>query len=294
MAVPRWQQVATASLPLVVVADDVAVVGVTTRFVRTGQSLELLGFAELAVEQPRHRKRLRRIVPGHHQLDMPADGSGVTLRSGAVTLEVFSTRALRPGDTTLGDYQIGTYPPVGQRGSAYQAPTQLITVRSESQSQRLSNHFQVGQFLCKQNAGWPRYVTVTPSLLAKLETLVALLQARGLPVQTLTVMSGYRTPSYNRALGNVAYSRHIYGDAADVFVDMDQDGQMDDLNGDGVSDVADAVWLLQLLEQHEQGSERAESVTPGGLGAYPANAYHGPFLHIDARGSRARWGHQPN
>jgi hypothetical protein len=27
----------------------------------------------------------------------------------------------------------------------------------------------------------------------------------------------------------------------------------------------------------------------GGLGVYPANRAHGPFIHVDVRGYRARW-----
>jgi uncharacterized protein YcbK (DUF882 family) len=27
----------------------------------------------------------------------------------------------------------------------------------------------------------------------------------------------------------------------------------------------------------------------GGIGIYPATSAHGPFVHIDARGTRARW-----
>ena len=28
----------------------------------------------------------------------------------------------------------------------------------------------------------------------------------------------------------------------------------------------------------------------GGAGVYTGNGAHGPFIHIDARGSHARWG----
>ena len=47
-------------------------------------------------------------------------------------------------------------------------------------------------------------------------------------------MSGYRTPFYNRSIGNqTRFSRHVYGDAADIYADDDGDGKMDDLDGDG-------------------------------------------------------------
>ena len=57
-------------------------------------------------------------------------------------------------------------------------------------------------------------------------------------------MSGFRTPQYNVAGGNTGgragLSRHMYGDAADVFIDNDGDGVMDDLNRDGRSSIEDA------------------------------------------------------
>jgi hypothetical protein len=38
--------------------------------------------------------------------------------------------------------------------------------------------------------------------------------------------------------------------------------------------------------------ERVEARYPelvGGCGIYPGNGAHGPFVHVDARGYRARW-----
>ncbi|MFK7914989.1 MAG: D-Ala-D-Ala carboxypeptidase family metallohydrolase [Pseudomonadales bacterium] len=281
---------ASEPLPLVVSATDVAGAAVISRTVQVGQSLELLGFAQPVVEQVAHRARLRQVAREHFQLDMPDSGAGLSLLLAGARLELFVGRPLDPAATELGGYQIGQYPPIADRGPSYRPPSRLIEVRPDNRDRRVSEHFRIGQFLCKQDADWPRFVAVAPALLAKLERLVSLLRAEGLAVETLTVMSGYRTPAYNLALGNVAYSRHVYGDAADVFVDVDGDGQMDDLNQDGVIDVADATWLLDLLERHESVAKEA---VPGGLGGYSANAFHGPFLHVDARGSRARWGHQP-
>jgi hypothetical protein len=77
----------------------------------------------------------------------------------------------------------------------------------------------------------------------------------------------------------------MYGDAADVFIDGDMDGVMDDVNRDGRITVADAQVL-------RSAAERVEAEYPslvGGLSAYPANSAHGPFVHVDARGVKARW-----
>jgi uncharacterized protein YcbK (DUF882 family) len=105
----------------------------------------------------------------------------------------------------------------------------------------------------------------------------------------MTVMSGFRTPNYNLTGGNTQgranLSRHMYGDAADVFVDNDGNGLMDDLNGDGRVDVRDAEVIGQAVERVEQKNPSLV----GGVGVYVASSGHGPFTHIDVRGYRARW-----
>jgi hypothetical protein len=196
---------------------------------------------------------------------------------------------LSPDTQELAGYRLGRYPEPQARGSAYAVPAFLTEVTAAQIDHPISEHFRIGQFLCKQQAGWPRYVLVQPRLLRVLEAVVDELARRGQPVRTLAVMSGYRTPAYNRALGNVAHSRHIYGDAADIFVDEDDDGTMDDLDGNGRLELADALWLRDLIADLLPQTETA-AMPAGGLAAYGATAAHGPFVHVDARGYSARWG----
>jgi hypothetical protein len=77
----------------------------------------------------------------------------------------------------------------------------------------------------------------------------------------------------------------MYGDAADIWIDNDGDGRMDDLNRDGRVDLEDAAFVSAAVDRVEQ----AHPELVGGAGIYPANSAHGPFTHIDARGYRARW-----
>jgi len=111
----------------------------------------------------------------------------------------------------------------------------------------------------------------------------------GYRVQNFSIMSGFRTPDYNeRGVGpggRSAVSRHQYGDASDVYPDDNHDGRMDDLNHDGKVDLKDAHILASAAETVEK--ENPQLV--GGIGIYPATSSHGPFVHIDARGTRARW-----
>jgi hypothetical protein len=181
----------------------------------------------------------------------------------------------------LNGYRIGRYPARPLRGLAiYRPPTGFIEVTRANENAYVSPHFQLKQFLCKQGGTYPKYVVLNEELLQRLEGLLTLANASGYHVSTFHVMSGYRTPAYNRSLGNVLYSRHTFGSAADIFVDENHDGRMDDLNGDGVSDRGDAEVLYRLFDGPQSS---------GGLGKYEATRAHGPFVHVDIRDRRARW-----
>ena len=129
---------------------------------------------------------------------------------------------------------------------------------------------------------------VDPRLLDKLELVLAELEAEGIGAERMVVMSGFRTPQYNRrglGRGRARLSRHQYGDAADVWVDNDGDWYMDDLDGDGRRNTRDARVMLGAVDR----IEARHPELAGGAGVYSDNGAHGPFIHIDARGYRARW-----
>jgi len=174
------------------------------------------------------------------------------------------------------------------RGVWTEPPAGFIEVTQENMDTPVSPHFRLRQFLCKQAGGFPRYVVLDDRLPLKLEALLERARAAGLRVSGFQVMSGYRTPHYNRLLGNVKMSRHLWGAAADIYVDESpKDGRMDDLNADGVSNFRDTAVLAALAEELEADS--AEGSLAGGLGRYASNAAHGPFVHVDVRGKKARW-----
>lgn len=190
---------------------------------------------------------------------------------------------------TLNGYRIGSYPATPLRGLAiYRPPRGFVEVTPEVESARISPHFELGQFLCKQAGGYPKYVVLRERLLLKLEHLLQLVNREGYAADTFAVLSGFRTPSYNHAIGNVKYSRHQWGGAADIFIDADRDGVMDDLDGNGRTDVGDADVLYDLFDVVP--GKREYELFVGGLGLYGATPSHGPFVHVDARGFRARWG----
>jgi hypothetical protein len=125
-------------------------------------------------------------------------------------------------------------------------------------------------------------------LLIKLEAILERLNRRGIAAHTLQVMSGFRTPFYNRAIGNrTSLSRHHYGDAADIFVDEDGNGKMDDLNGDHACDDRDAAFLREIAAEIDLTTNRSALI--GGLSLYGETAHRGSMVHVDTRGRPARW-----
>ena len=158
----------------------------------------------------------------------------------------------------------------------------------------MSPHLTLGEFAMHDSSdarpGAVSYMVLQQALVDKLELVLADLRARGYDAKRLHVMSGFRTPQYNASGGETAgradLSRHQYGDAADVWVENGA-GRMADLNRDGRVDTRDAAILAEAADR----VERAHPELAGGVGIYRANRAHGPFVHIDVRGSRARWGH---
>ncbi len=194
---------------------------------------------------------------------------------------------------TIGAYRMGFWPGERRatRSDAYQNPEGFVQVTPENEDTPVSEHFRLRDFLTHDQAAvWPKYVVLSETLVDKLELAMAELQRRGIRAEHLAVLSGFRSPQYNargvKRGGRAADSRHQYGDAADVFVDSNGDGRMDDLNHDGRVNSRDA----RVLEQVFEAVEREYPDLAGGLAVYAATRAHGPFVHVDTRGVPARWG----
>ena len=221
------------------------------------------------------------IVEGHL---VPAGGQ----KAAAELKFLVTVPAARVKAGRLNGYRIGDYPAKPLNGNPlYLRPAGFVEVTKDNEDERLSPRFRLGQFTSRQSKDFPKYVVIEPELIARLERLADRLDALDLPSK-LHIMSGYRTPYYNRAIGNVRYSLHQWGVAADVFVDENGDGVMDDLNRDRRVDRDDAATLLKIADSLDRRPGAAAPFA-GGLGLYGSNAAHGPFVHIDVRGRPARW-----
>jgi len=190
----------------------------------------------------------------------------------------------------LNGFQIGKYPRIAfNRLAIYKSPHGFIEVTPQIEDALISPHFKLNQFLCKQESGYPKYLILKEKLLLKLELILEKINEKGYRCDTFHIMSGYRTPYYNKAIGNVKYSRHIYGGAVDIFIDENpKDDLMDDLNQDGKIDYRDAEVLYRIIDELH-GKKFYDSFL-GGLARYKKTSNHGPFVHVDVRGWHARWG----
>ena len=81
--------------------------------------------------------------------------------------------------------------------------------------------------------------------------------------KSCTILSSYRSPDYNKAVGGASSSQHLEFTALDIAFD-------------GISP---QVVYDRLLEWRKAGK------FTGGLGIYPSSS----FVHIDTRGRNATW-----
>lgn len=86
------------------------------------------------------------------------------------------------------------------------------SVKKLGKDYKISEHFKLKEFQCKDGSDTVKYST---ELLAKLEKL------RVYGGFTITINSGYRTASYNKKIGGASKSQHVVGTAADIVVKKD-------------------------------------------------------------------------
>ena len=114
---------------------------------------------------------------------------------------------------------------------------------------KLSKHFKVREFACKDNS---KFVLVHPKLIEVLEEIREYIDS------AVNINSGYRTAQYNSRIGGAANSQHCYGAAADI-----------SFKGTSYQTVYDFVNNLYPNTL--------------GLGLYKN------FLHVDVREIKSRW-----
>ncbi len=107
---------------------------------------------------------------------------------------------------------------------------------------------------------------VPPQLIAAASELLKNLQVlRDACGKSIKIMSGYRSPERNKAVGGANMSQHMFANAADIQIACMTPQQMYDL-------------VEKLIKEGK--------MKQGGLGLYPRE---NGWIHYDTRGTRARW-----
>ena len=215
--------------------------------------------------------------PGFYRLAL-TKGDERVLVDGPV-LSVMVPFSAKLGNT-LNGYRIGTYVAEKLGARAEQAPPGFVEIEEDELDLPLTKHLRLSDFLSHDDQErWPRYAALDVRLLDKIELVVTEIErlsgkTEEAPME-LDVHSGFRTPIHNRRVQRAARdSRHQYGDAADIAIDG---------NGDGRISFADTRIVAKAVEAVEQ----AHPDLVGGMGLY--NRGTASYVHIDARGKRARW-----
>jgi hypothetical protein len=200
-------------------------------------------------------------------------------------------------------YAPGVPPVVSANPHAYQPPGCFYRVDDRNRGLLVSRNFRLSSFDLTFDHWTPSYevpyefIALHPRLLEKLERLRSMVREEVDPQARFELLAGYRSPWYNETVKRVdredtqtsEFSAHMYGRAADLIVDKNGDGVMDDLNGDGEINVADCRVLERLADRIDAVSEEGPDSLLGGFGVYPrhditSRSVQTPYVHVDVRG----------
>jgi uncharacterized protein YcbK (DUF882 family) len=124
-------------------------------------------------------------------------------------------------------------------------------------SEKITEHFSWSEFACHDGTPVPNELRENTKLLC--ENLEVLRAEIGVPIR---ILSGYRTPAWNKGVGGAPLSQHIKAKAADICTASHTPKQLHTI-----------IQRLIALGKMKQG----------GLGLYPS------WVHYDVRGRQARW-----
>lgn len=225
---------------------------------------------------------------GHYQAIIREKNGEESASEIKINVFVLHSRAEKNGQY-LDDFRIGYYPEISaDKKEYYSKPDGFLKIDQSLLEVKLTPNFKMKQFLTNQSKELPQYIAIQEPLLLKLEFFLEEVNKAGYYAETFGIVSIYRTPYFNKKIGNnTNLSRHLFGDAADIYIDNTGNQWMDDLNGDGQSTIADSDILYDLAVKFDQKEEFA--YLQGGVSSYKGNGVRGPFIHIDTRGFHVSW-----
>lgn len=186
----------------------------------------------------------------------------------------------------------------------YQVPDFFYKVEAHTRDMEIAPDQTLGFWAIDfpwKSYGLPQYIALDLQLVRKITDLLNVMRADGYRITRFVSIYGFRSPRFN--LGTIltnpetnlkeAFSMHQYGRAIDLVIDENGDGNLDDLNGDGIVDIHDAAVIMYYanqLDRQYRAERRMELV--GGAGLYTHNDFvervralgQSPYIHIDTRG----------
>jgi uncharacterized protein YcbK (DUF882 family) len=122
---------------------------------------------------------------------------------------------------------------------------------------QIEKNFNISEFKCKDGTEVPpEYIHNVTELCSHLQTL------RDFINKPIIIISGYRSPNYNKSIGSRTTSQHLLGKAADIIVP-------------GVTPLEIRDTIIKLIKEGR--------MKKGGVGLYDK------FVHYDVRGFNTRW-----
>ena len=122
---------------------------------------------------------------------------------------------------------------------------------------QLTRNFHIDEFKCRDGSDVPKeYIENVRTLCENLQVI------RETVDQPIRVISGYRTPDYNKKIKGAKKSQHMLAKAADIRIR-------------GMSPRKVRAVIIGLIKKGQ--------ISSGGVGLYRT------FVHYDIRGRNARW-----
>ena len=155
---------------------------------------------------------------------------------------------------------------------------------------RLSDHFRVREFRCKDGSD---KILISTELVEVLEKLRAKLNC------TININSGYRTKSHNKAVGGSSTSKHCKGLAADIV--CKRDGKVisakevccaaQDLDIDGIAYISSGATHIDVRGYRWWADETKNNKKVSDFYAYYGIAYPEPTATVKKgdKGTPVRW-----
>jgi uncharacterized protein YcbK (DUF882 family) len=164
------------------------------------------------------------------------------IKIGSTTPSSTSTIVMPQSSVSMGEgVRVGVDFPLQEYADKYKLSIQYS--KAKDGDKNVSPTIKVKDFACRDGSD---IILINPHLIEVLEKIRAHFN------KNLLILSGYRTPPYNRKIGGAGISQHMFGNAADFRID-------------GVKPIEICTWL--------------NTFHTGGIGLYVTKN----FTHVDVR-----------